>query len=204
MQKESFKIITNAFRAFYSVPYAYFQLVYLRCIQALHFHLFCLSFIHTVIVYSFISILFSSSINIQLSSIESMVEIYNDIMTPSVHGKLSCVTPRDARVTHRVARLLSWRLHNILSSSTAIFGSLSFRHISRLAKSISLIASKTNASINRSQHELMTLADSMPGDLADAMASVLPRLVPFAMLRPRFSFQDFICTHHLFNSLSIC
>jgi hypothetical protein len=51
---------------------------------------------------------------------------------------------------------------------------------------------------------LMTLADSMPGDLADAMASVLPRLVPFAMLRPRFSFQDFICTHHLFNSLSIC
>jgi hypothetical protein len=33
---------------------------------------------------------------------------------------------------------------------------------------------------------LMTLADSMPGDLADAMASVLPRLVPFAMLRPRF------------------
>jgi hypothetical protein len=87
------------------------------------------------------------------------------------------VPPRDARLIQRVTRLLLWRLNTIISSASGIFGSLSYRIISRLAKSMSLIASQTNANLNRTEHEQCTLCDSMSGDLADALASVFPRFV---------------------------
>jgi hypothetical protein len=100
---------------------------------------------------------------------------YHDIVTPSRHGKFSCVPPRDVRMVQRVARLLSWRLNTILSNVTGIFGSLSFRMITRLAKSLSLIASQTNPDLDCTKHEERTLFDSMSGDLADSISSILPR-----------------------------
>jgi hypothetical protein len=113
--------------------------------------------------------------NIQMSSIESIMDLYNDIVSPLSPGNSSCIPPRDTRMTQRVARLLSWRLNTILSSATNIFGKLSYRIIKRIAKSLALISSQSNAGMDASSHEQRTLCDSMSGDLADAMASVLPR-----------------------------
>lgn len=50
-----------------------------------------------------LSIQFNSSINIQMSSIESTIDMYNDIVSPSTYGNLSCVRhmpfPRCKNVT---------------------------------------------------------------------------------------------------------
>jgi hypothetical protein len=119
--------------------------------------------------------------NVQISYIEAILDMYQDIITPSRHGKLSCVTPRDAKMTQRIARLFSWRIHTILSSATGIFGNLSFRIITRLARSLSLIASQSSPALNRGLHEQITIVDSISGDLVDSISSILPRFEFVAM-----------------------
>jgi hypothetical protein len=128
------------------------------------------------------SILFNTSVNIQMSSIESIIDSYSDIISPVPSAKSTFIPPRDVQMTQRVARLLSWRLNTILSSATSMFGKLSYRVIKRLSKPLSLIASQSNQALDRANHELCTLCDSMSGDFANAMASILPRSVLIHLL----------------------
>lgn len=188
IQKQTFKIITTSFRDFYSVPFVYFHLVYMRFENCI---LNAPKTKPSLFRAAASSLTQASTFKCRPSNPQSTctttlcrlqhMAIYPACVTRHSHrAKLSHfeqVPPRDARLIQRVTRLLLWRLNTIISSASGIFGSLSYRIINRLAKSMSLIASQTNANLNRIEHEQCTLFDSMSGDLADALASVFPRFV---------------------------